>query len=87
MNITKAELKHIIKEELQLHLQENLLTDIISKIKQSGEDAATWLKTNTQAVAQAAMAADVELEALEDRILTMMGAGSAVGSSSPMHRQ
>ncbi len=55
MKMTKGELKQIINEELEAQvLRENIISDLVDQIKDSGDTAADWVKKNAKKVAKAA---------------------------------
>ena len=55
MKVTRGELKQIINEELEAQiLRENIISDLVDLIKDSGDTAADWVKKNAKTVAKAA---------------------------------
>jgi len=54
MKITKSQLKQIIKEEQQALIKENIISDMVDKIVDSGEDFGDWIKGNAREVAKIA---------------------------------
>lgn len=58
MKISKTQLQQIIKEEIEAQvLKENIISDMVDAIKDSGEDAWDWIKDNAEDVKDAAAAA------------------------------
>jgi hypothetical protein len=70
MKVTRGELKQIINEELEAQiLRENIISDLIDLIKDSGEDAADWVKKNAKTVAKAAKSIGSDIGDVTDELL------------------
>ena len=65
----------------KMELNENVINNIVQKIKSSGADAQEWIKKNSRALATVAMELDTDLEMLEDKILRAVGLGFATQAS------
>ena len=70
MKITKTQLKQLIKEEAEAQiLKENIISDIVDKIKDSGEDAWDWIKDNAEEVKDAAVSAGESVADFADDVV------------------
>lgn len=70
MKITRGELKQVINEELEAQiLRENIISDLVDKIKDSGEDAWSWIKDNAEVVRDKAEDAGIAVKDLVDDIV------------------
>ena len=69
MKITKTQLKQIIKEERQALIKENIISDMVDIIKDSGEDVWDWIKDNAEAVKDgAAGAGEIVTDFIDDLV-------------------
>ena len=67
MKITKTQLKQIIKEEIErTMLKENIISDMVDKIVDSGEDFGDWIQDNAREVAKIAKKVGSGVEELID---------------------
>ena len=85
MKITKTQLKQLIKEEAEAQiLKENIISDIVDKIKDSGEDAWDWIKDNAEDVKDAAVAAGESVADFTDDVVqaTLRGVDRATGRAA-----
>jgi|6_EtaG_2_1085325.scaffolds.fasta_scaffold00559_7 hypothetical protein len=82
MKITKSQLKQIIKEEQQALIKENIISDMVDTIKDSGEDAWDWIKDNAEAVKDAAAAAGETVADFADDVAqaALRGVDTATGA-------
>ena len=70
MKVTRGELKQIINEELEAQiLRENIISDLVDLIKDSGEEAADWVKKNAKTVAKAAKSIGSDVGDVADELL------------------
>jgi hypothetical protein len=70
MKVTRGELKQIINEELEAQiLRENIISDLVDKIKDSGEDAWSWIKDNAEVVRDKAEDAGIAVKDLVDDVV------------------
>jgi hypothetical protein len=70
VKVTRGELKQIINEELEAQiLRENIISDLVDLIKDSGEDAADWVKKNAKKVAKAAASAGESVADFADDVV------------------
>ena len=82
MKITKSQLKQIIKEEQQALIKENIISDMVDTIKDSGEDAWDWIKDNAEDVKDAAASAGETVADFADDVAqaALRGVDTATGA-------
>ena len=70
MKVTRGELKQIINEELEAQiLRENIISDLVDQIKDSGTDAWDWIKDNAEVVRDKAEDAGIAVKDLVDDVV------------------
>jgi hypothetical protein len=88
MKVTRGELKQIINEELEAQiLRENIISDLVDLIKDSGEEAADWVKKNAKTVAKAAKSIGSDVGDVADELLHKVDKVAGTEMSKSTRRQ
>jgi hypothetical protein len=82
MKITKTQLKQIIKEERQALIKENIISDMVDAIKDSGEDPWDWIKDHAEDLKTAAASAGETVGNFADDVVqgALGGVDTATGA-------